>query len=155
MVVFIAFFSLVAFGVVASRLAARLLARRPGSAPALVVATVTLLLLCVFDQASTTHLTSRYVDDKGQWAQDRAFVQRAESMLPRGAMVFQLPHTGVPVDGARPPMVPYDQARAYLHARWLRWSWGGISGRDGDWPREVAFLPPRELVPRVARAGFS
>lgn len=153
MVVFIAFFSLVAVGAAVSALAHRW---RWPSSPALgALAATAFLVLVGFDQIPRSYLTYRYADDTKRFREERAFVERVESLLPEGAMVAQLPHTLVPVDDVPPPMSTYDHARAYLHSRKLRWSWGAITGRNGNWHSGLAKLGPEELVPRLALAGFS
>ncbi len=114
-----------------------------------------MLLLAVFDQASTTGLRLGHDENARQFDVDRAFVTRLESHLQKGAMVFQLPHTGVPVERTFSRMLTYDHGRAYLHSRSLRWSWGAIVGRNGNWPAEIQNLSPRALVRTLALAGFS
>ena len=98
-VVFIAFFSLLAAGLALERL--RDGGDRPGPGPTRARPrrrSSLLLLLAVFDQASTTGLRLGHDENARQFDVDRAFVTRLESRLPKGAMVFQLPHTGVPVE---------------------------------------------------------
>jgi phosphoglycerol transferase len=154
MVVFVAFFSLVAVGTLLERVRARLAGRGEASRWAFLAAGGLALGAAVRDQAATFHLVTRYADDAASYARDRAFVAAVESTLPVGAMVFQLPHTDVPVDRTPPPMAFYDHARAYVHSRSLRWSWGDISGHRGNWQREIARLPPRDLAKALALAGF-
>jgi hypothetical protein len=36
---------------------------------------------------------------------------------------------------------PYDQVRGWLHADSLRWSWGSVCGRNGDWQGAVVTAP--------------
>ena len=152
-VVFIAFFSLLAAGLALERLEATTLGR---ARPNLVRGGVLLvLLLAVFDQASTSELRLGHDANARQFDLDRAFVGRVESRLPQGAMVFQLPHTGVPIERAFSRMAIYDHGRAYLHSRSLRWSWGAIVGRNGNWQAETQNLSPRALVRTLALAGFS
>ena len=58
-------------------------------------------------------------------------------------MVFQLPHTGLPIERVQTRMATYDHGHAYLHSRSLRWSWGAIVGRNANWQGEVQrCLPP-------------
>jgi hypothetical protein len=154
-VVFIAFFSLVAVGIALSSLTSRWATRHPERRGVWGIGVAAVLLLFCFDQVSTSHLTAQYDENARRYGQERAFVARVESVLPRGGMVLQLPHTDIPVEvRPRRPMELYDHGWAFVHSRSLRWSWGGIRGRNGDWAREVAFLPPDELVGRAARAGF-
>ena len=152
-VVFVAFFSLLAAGLGLEQLEATAIGR---ARPRLVRGgAVLLLLLAVFDQASTTRLRLAYADAARQFDVDREFVRRLESRLPKGAMVFQLPHTGAPVERILTRMATYDHAHAYLHSRSLRWSWGAIAGRNANWQAEVQRLPPAALVRTLALAGFS
>lgn len=154
-VVFIAFFSLLAAGLALESLGDGVIIRWRAR-PALVRGAVLLvLLLAVFDQASTTGLRLGHDVTARQFDVDRAFVTRLESHLQNGAMVFQLPHTGVPVERAFSRMLTYDHGRAYLHSRSLRWSWGALVGRNGNWPAEIQNHSPRALVRTLALAGFS
>jgi len=154
LVVFVALFALVAVGTTLALLGDRLAARGKTWRRVWSAAAIVALPLAVLDQAWTADLVGDYGTNAAAFQRDGAFVARVETLLPPGAMVFQLPYTGLPVDRSR-PMVIYDHARAYLHSRSLRWSWGGISGRHGDWQREVARLPPPALVRRLSLAGFS
>ena len=43
----------------------------------------------------------------------------------------------------------------YLHSKTLRWSAGGVRGRDGEWQWPASALPMRDLVRGVAAMGFS
>lgn len=143
-VVFIAFFSLTAVGAGVAALS-----RRFGSLlPAL-------LLILVPDQVPAQHLVAHYEANAAGFRSDAGFVAEVEARLPAGAMVFQLPHTDVPLERYQAPMPLYDQGRAYVHSRSLRWSWGGIMGRHGNWQRATARLPPPDLLRRLALTGFS
>jgi hypothetical protein len=74
--------------------------------------------------------------------------------LPAGTMVFQLPHTDFTLDPSPERMLLYDQARAYLHSKTLRWSWGAMKGRNHDWTAVTAELPLHEFIERIIFAGF-
>jgi hypothetical protein len=154
-VVYIAFFAFCA----AARLFSRATQGLPPGAPGQLARGGALALVLGFgivDQVPRQYLSAVRSAFAPQFAEDASFVAFAERRLPAGAMVFQLPHGTIPLDLSwRPPMNPYDPARAYLHSRSLRWSWGSILGRDGDWQAAVARLPPPLLARRVALAGFS
>jgi phosphoglycerol transferase len=67
-----------------------------------------------------------------------------------------LPHTDFPVEAQLPgKMQMYDQARPYIHSKTLRWSWGGFPGRQGEWSRSIAGLPPERMLIALSCAGFS
>jgi phosphoglycerol transferase len=108
----------------------------------------------VLDQTS-----ARFVPDyrslKDQFDADAEFVGRLESVLPAGAMLFQLPSVSFPEADRVMGMASYDQFRAYLHSHGLRFSHGTMRGRPGDgWRARVAEKPLPELVRTLALAGF-
>jgi len=152
MAVFVGFFALHA----AAALVSRALARLPAACPPWVrPALLTLLATAVVgDQVPRAYLGRLRWSTAPAFAADADFVERLESLLPDRAMVFQLPHASIPVDaGARPPEADIP-GRAFLHSRRLRWSWGSVLGRNGDWQAETSMLAPVEMARRLALAGF-
>ena len=112
-----------------------------------------LLIFGAFDQIPVAVFSNR-PNDKRLFYEDQFFIGQLESRLPAGTMVFQLPHTDFPPDAGRERMLPYDQARAYLHSKTLRWSWGAMSGRNHDWTKVTAELPLDQFIERIIFAGF-
>lgn len=117
------------------------------------VGVVLLLVLGAFDQVPVT-LFSNHKLEESQFYQDRQYIGELEGRLTPGTMIFQLPHTEFPMDPGRLQMLPYDNARAYLHSKTLRWTWGAFSGRHDNWTRITAELPPAEFLDAVVRADF-
>ncbi len=112
------------------------------------------LILGLLDQTPTTFKTP-YPAVKEQFEGDAAFFKRIEQSLPEGAMVFQLPFVGFPIDKGPSRMVPYDHVRGYLHTRTVKWSYGAITGRETNlWQQSVSLLPVEEMVATLAAAGF-
>ncbi len=154
-VVYVAFFSFYA--------SARLFSGASDALPAAIAGRATrwlalalVLAFGVLDQVPRLYLSEIRTASAPQFEEDESFVALVESRLPRGAMVFQLPHGTIPLDLSwRPPLYPYDPGRAYVSSRSLRWSWGSILGRSGDWQAAVARLPPALMARRLALAGFS
>ena len=150
MVVFIAFFSLVAFGLLLERVPRV----RTGSVGLAVLAAV--LGLAVLDQSST-----RYVPDyeavAAQYSDEEAFVAEIERRVPPGAALFQLPYIPFPepqLTGSVTGLGPYDMLRGYLHSSRLRWSYGSIKGRQRDWQGRLVQLPLSLVLPAVVAVGF-
>ena len=86
---------------------------------------------------------------------DRAFVRTAESLLPRGTMVWQLPYQPFPEGGAVQQMEDYGPLRGYLNSTSLRWSYGAMKGRDANrWTRTVAGQPLPIQIDLAAESGF-
>ncbi|MGI8412067.1 MAG: hypothetical protein ACR2LV_04475 [Solirubrobacteraceae bacterium] len=158
--VLIAFFSLLAAGVLLDSLLRWLGTRRGGRALA-TVALAGVLALGVYDQTSASFIPA-YSATARQYRSDRVFVGEIEARLPHGAGVFQLPY--VPFPEGYPKTRPGDQVatyatkyellRGYLHSSTLRWSYGAIKGRPGNWAAQLAGQPLSFVVAAVGAAGF-
>lgn len=113
-----------------------------------------ILVFGLLDQTPQTFKPS-YPFIKKQFEEDASFFQQIEQALPEGAMVFQLPFVGYPIDKGPGRMVAYDHVRGYLHTRTVKWSYGAISGRETDlWQQNVSLLPPQDMVDILVFSGF-
>jgi len=143
--VFVGFFALVAVGVLLDRAARRI------PVGVLVAAAV---LFGVLDQTSGADVP-RYAAIDKQFTSDARFVEAIERHVGERALVFQLPYMPFP---EHPPLVDidgYDHLRGYLHSSTLRWSHGGMKGREeGDWQMAVVDKPVPDLVADVRGRGF-
>ena len=95
-----------------------------------------------------------YTATAARWNSDAQFVGRIERALPDDASVFELPYRYFPEAPQNGTLGPYDLVRPYLHSDSLRWSFGGMLGRDADWQASTAVLPARRMLDRVAAVGF-
>ncbi len=111
------------------------------------------LIFGAFDQITLTPFRDQE-NERLLFYEDQFFIRQLESRLPAGTMVFQLPHTDFLLDPSPERMLVYDQARAYLHSKTLRWSWGAMIGRNHDWATVTAELPLHEFIERIIFAGF-
>lgn len=113
------------------------------------------LVVGLLDQASPALMP----DARGRarlWRADDAFVASLERHLPDNAMVFQLPVVDFPEHGTSVQMPAHDLIKeGYLHSTTLRWSAGGMRGRDGEWQWPAAALPTRDLLRGITAMGFS
>lgn len=113
------------------------------------------LIIAVLDQTNK-HFVPDYAHLRANFTNDAAFVSRIESAEPTHAMTFQLPYVPFPENPTIYKMTDYDHLRGYLHSKNLRWSYGAIKGREGDyWQRAVAAKPVDEFVEAISFAGFS
>jgi hypothetical protein len=113
------------------------------------------VVLTALDQASPAFLPKTSTTARA-WNADAAFVTTLQRRLPENAMVFQLPVVDFPEHGTTERMSNYDLIKeGYLHSTRLRWSAGGVRGRDGEWQFPAAALPPRQLLRGIAAIGFS
>jgi phosphoglycerol transferase len=118
---------------------------------------VIVAVLGVLDQASPALMPNAGAASRERaWRADDAFVASMERRLPRGAMVFEIPVVDFPEHGAVGRMSAHDLIKeGYLHSKTLRWSAGGVRGRDGEWQWPARALSMTELVRGVTAMGFS
>ena len=150
--IFIAFFSLMAVGIVVDRF------YRRAATPARNVfyAVLTLAFIGAFLDQTTSAYVPTYEKTKAEFLSDQQFVRSIEAALPAGAMIFQLPYVPFPEHPEMHKMADYDHFRGYMHSKNLRWSFGAMKNRDDDLAQQqVASLPPAELAQTLAVAGFS
>ena len=160
----IAFFSLIAVGLLLDEARSWLRGRRRGGALfALLIGA--LLTIAVYEQTSSYYAPD-YTQDAREFSSDGQFVAAIERRLPAGAEIFQLPYVPFP-EGYQPFMSPgqtipysntvnfeYEQARAYLQSDRLRFSYGATKGRPTDWEAQLAAKPLALAVAGAAAAGF-
>jgi phosphoglycerol transferase len=114
-----------------------------------------LALFAAWDQSSLSAVP-RHQANTAEWALDRDWVGRAESVLPPGAMVFQLPYVAFPESIARNRLFNHDPIRPILHSRTIRWSYGAMKHRETDlWQRRVSQLEPASLLAEIRARGFA
>lgn len=94
-------------------------------------AVIGLSLLVLWDQVPRAPAPEQLALIARQVEADRGFVAEMESVLPDGAMIFQLPVMEFP-ETPVPGIASYDHFRPYLHGSRLRYSFGSMKGR----PRE-------------------
>lgn len=156
MSIFVAFFALVGFVSLLSRLDEWLRPMKRGSLlSAGVIGLV--LLFGLWDQTPARWPNQfNHPELDRLYSADAAFVGRVESRFPGNAMIFQIPYLKYP-EGWPPPgtMDDYDPLKAYIHSDRLRWSYGAMEGRAADFGACVRELPTRRLVPVLAAWGYA
>lgn len=151
-VVFLSFFCLAAVGTLVSRKVEGL---RLSSALRLFIGIGACIITAtaVADQASTSGYRN-YAERRASFEQDAYFVAEVERVVGPDAMILQLPFTDFPVDPGIQRLEPYEHAKAYLHSKRLKWSWGAMAVRDGAWNAETANLPTTKMLPLLAAANI-
>lgn len=87
---------------------------------------------------------------------DRDFVKQIEQILPSGSSIYQLPYAAFPEVPPINNLAAYDQLAGYLNSTSLRWSFGGMKGREGDlFFRQLSVEPLAQQVGVVREKGFS
>ena len=114
-----------------------------------------ILVLGVLDQTSKP-CHSCTLANSALAKNDQVFIETIEKSLPKGSAIYQLPYVPYSDSGSVNNLGAYDQARGHVHSKHLKWSFGGVRGREGDWfYRKLALLPLREQVTVVSAMGFA
>jgi len=128
---------------------------RAGAAPVALTALVAITALGLADQTIKSE-TLVALSNKEVFFQDRSFAGAVESALPRGAAIYQLPYTAFPESANLQSLGTYDHLAGYLNSKELRWSSGGMQGREADrFYRALAQRPLTEQVTIVKSLGFA
>jgi len=162
--VLIAFFSLIAVGLLLDTAREWLRVRRLGGALFGLLLAV-LLATTIYEQTSSFFVPA-YAKNAREYNSDGRFVAGIERRLPAQAEVFELPYVPFP-EGYQPFMGPgqtipfseninfeYELARDYIHSTRLRFSFGAMKGRPADWEAQLAAKPLVLAVAGAAAAGF-
>lgn len=149
---FIAFFSLVAIGLVAERWHG---AVTKGNR--LVMASLCLAFgLGIYDQSRASAPLNALKDGiQSEWQNLSVFVQALEQRLPSDAMVFQLPVVTFLNEIGRERMLPFDHIKQYVVSQHLHWSYPALTDSVVDWQQRVGRLPPKLMAAALAEQQFS
>ena len=152
--IFIAFISVVAF-VMAVDLLVKKYAKHVFLKIAGIALAFTILVLGILDQTvKPCHACMLANNELAK--NDNAFIQAIEKLVPKNSAVYQLPYMAYPEYSSVNGLGSYDQARGHLHSTNLKWSFGSMRGRTGDWfYRKLALLPVSEQVTVVSAMGFA
>jgi phosphoglycerol transferase len=175
---FIAFFSLLAVGMVLDgardRLRARADARAAGAAPGSRRAgwraavgwgalLVVVLVLGATDETSNFYLVS-YSAAAREYDSDQALGRQIEGVLPRGSSILELPYVpfpegyhvaGIPTTPFSGFATSYELLRPYLNTTGLKFSFAAVKGRPADWEAGLSTEPLNVAVAAASAAGFS
>jgi len=151
--IFIAFFSAMAAAAVLDEIRRRWV--RPGFYGWIFRGALAVMLVAGILDQTTPAAVPPYRYTSEQYRMDAEFGARAESLLPHGTMVLQLPFVRFPEYPPPHNMASYDQLRPYLHSSTLRWSYGAMKGRYWDaWQDDLLAWPIEDVVQAAAVAGF-
>jgi phosphoglycerol transferase len=148
---FIAFYSLLAIGLLGSRL----LARSNG-----VWAPLGLGMLAavgLYDQVQAAQSLNReYPAIRDEWQEASTFVRSLEQRVEPGTMVFQLPVVVFQNESTgRERMLPNDHLKLYVPSTRIHWSYPALSDRFVRWQQQLGRLPPAALASALASEGFA
>jgi len=87
---------------------------------------------------------------------DEAYFSSLQKMIPKQAIILQLPYVPFPEYPPVIKMTDYDQFRPYLHTKAIRWSYGVMKGTQGDEViKTLSSLSPQDIVKKANIVGYS
>ena len=147
--VFIAFFSLIAIGILIDRLRQ---SNRSGVRKLVLPLVVLLIIAGSLDQ---TNSNFTHFDENEEAKSFARFGERIEEILPAGSNVLQLPYFPFPENGPVHRINDYEHFRPYLFTSGLSWSYGAIKGQYSDlWQQNLVSQPIQRMLEGAALAGF-
>lgn len=112
-----------------------------------------LCFLVLIDQTPVNGSYKIYINVE-KYQENDIYYQKIEQSLPKGSAIFQLPfqtYPGHPVNG----MGAYTHFEGHIHSQHLKWSFGGIKWREGEWfYRHLAGLPLKQQLDVAKAMGF-
>lgn len=150
------FVSFSALGTLAMVVQHRLVGLSRRAKPAAVVVVLCVSSAALIEQVPTVGIRPAYGAIAAAKESDQAFVRSLESALPTASMVFQLPVLPFPEGPHVHDLIDYDLLKGYISGSGrLRWSYGGMRGRESDWQIGWSLQPMSTMIRGVAAAGFS
>lgn len=149
--IFVAFFAITAMAVVTSQL----LQDKRVEKRWLPAAAALLALFLFIEQTAAPGVYRAYANSDS-FVQDRAVVQEIEASLPARSAIYQLPYIDFPEVAPLHRLGPYDPLTGFLNSRQLRWSAGGMKGREAAvFYKALAQKPMAEQIDTARKMSFA
>lgn len=163
-IVFIAFFCLIAFAVLAQKFVQR---NRKNK---LILSGFIILILAItyLDSARNkfvpvkSWVPNSYKSDvsmhniiKERIESERAFFQKIENSVPKSSAIYQYPYMDFPESPHIHEMRDYSHFRAFLNTHSLKWSYGAIKGSQAsDWNHWLNDQPLEKQIDTLKKSNF-
>lgn len=93
---------------------------------------------------------------EAEFESDRKFVGQIEDSVEEGSMIYQLPYHEYPEGGWVNDMGQDHLFLGMIHSDTLRWSYGGVKGRENDlYLKGISELSVDKMVEQVKAGGFA
>jgi phosphoglycerol transferase len=87
---------------------------------------------------------------------DESFIHQIEASVPKGAAIYQLPYMAFPESAPTEQLTVYELGTGFINSKTLRWSFGGMQGRQGDlFFRSLAKETVAKQLDVIKKLGFS
>jgi len=117
---------------------------------------VLILWLGIYDLAPEGMYLKTTDETRYYFASDKRFIKQIEAMVPQGSKIVQYPYMSYPEHPPIANMAAYSQIVGFLHSDTLKWSFGAITGREGDkWYQSLNMMPLEKQVAILKSSGFN
>ena len=153
--IFVAFFSLVAFGIFLQQTINYLSRKKKLLSFMYPLIGLFLVVFSIYDQIPLGAIGKSEAAIKNYYEEKR-FIDKIESSLPQNSMVYQYPYVQFPETAPLYKEGYYEFLKPYLHSRNLKWSYGAIKGRDSDLLHiAIGSLSSSQQALAIFKTGFS
>jgi len=119
------------------------------------LAAIAITVFGLLDQTPTSYATI-VASGQANAALDQEFTGKIELSLPPGAAIYQLPYSAFPESAPVEQMSVYQPLTGFLNSKTLRWSSGGMQGREGDlFYRALSKRTVPEQIETIKNLGFA
>lgn len=129
--IFLAFSTIIVAALTIQMLLDKMLVKRESSFIRLSVSCL-LVFVVLIDQLPRYCVGGACHWKSATYALDRDYYNELERSLPAGSAIFQMPYIPFPEMANVNQLNTYDHLTGFLHSKSLRWSSGGMKGRQGD-----------------------
>lgn len=113
------------------------------------------LIIGLYDQTSLPDINANNLT-KINFEADQKYIDSIEKILPDGASVYQLPYMAFPEVPPINNLPDYALGVGFIHSKHLRWSYGGMKGREGDlFYRALSKEPMARQIELIKKLGFA
>ncbi|HAS92527.1 MAG TPA: sugar translocase, partial [Clostridiales bacterium] len=115
----------------------------------------TVLIIGLYDQTSFPNINANNLI-KTNFEADKKFIDAIEKTLPDGATIYQLPYMAFPEVPPINNLPDYALGVGFIHSKHLRWSYGGMKGREGDlFYKALSNEPMTKQIEIIKKMGFA
>lgn len=118
------------------------------------VAVAAVVIVALFDQTPQPVLPHADSGADLRYQSDKKYFAAVEASLQPGASVYELPYRKFPEEPPTGGSEDYDLLRPYLNTQTIRWSYGGMKGRQADWQDQLGGLGVMALAADLGVVGY-
>jgi phosphoglycerol transferase len=113
------------------------------------------VVIGIFDQTKPACIEC-IKTSRAKFLADRDFVKTIEALLPLNSAIYQMPYIQTLEVASLNSLPTYDSFEGHFHSSNLKWSYGGMNGREGDlFYRALSEETVEKQVEVIKRMGFS